>query len=71
MSREELRDGYVRLMEELYEPDAYFERLGAGLGNALDALRAGACALLAEASAGAPSRSGLEPGTRRGLVSRG
>jgi radical SAM superfamily enzyme YgiQ (UPF0313 family) len=32
-SREALRDGYVRLMEEVYEPDAYFERLGAGLGN--------------------------------------
>lgn len=26
MSREELRDGYRRLMQELYEPDAYFER---------------------------------------------
>ncbi len=27
ISREELRDGYVRVMEELYEPDAYFGRL--------------------------------------------
>ncbi len=29
MSREELRDGYVQLMQELYEPEAYFERLEA------------------------------------------
>jgi radical SAM superfamily enzyme YgiQ (UPF0313 family) len=27
MSREQLRDGYVQIMRELYEPDAYFERL--------------------------------------------
>jgi radical SAM superfamily enzyme YgiQ (UPF0313 family) len=27
MTRAELRDGYVRLMHELYEPNAYFERL--------------------------------------------
>jgi radical SAM superfamily enzyme YgiQ (UPF0313 family) len=27
MSREELSDGYVRLMRELYEPDAYFDRV--------------------------------------------
>jgi radical SAM superfamily enzyme YgiQ (UPF0313 family) len=27
MTREELRDGYVRLMHELYEPEAYFGRL--------------------------------------------
>lgn len=27
MSREELRDGYMRLMRELYEPAAYFDRL--------------------------------------------
>ena len=27
MSREELRRGYVRVMRELYEPEAYFERL--------------------------------------------
>ena len=27
MSREELRDGYVQLMQELYEPTAYFDRL--------------------------------------------
>ncbi len=27
MSREELRDGYVQLMRELYEPTAYFDRL--------------------------------------------
>jgi len=26
-SREELRDGYVQLMQELYEPTAYFDRL--------------------------------------------
>ncbi len=33
MSREALRDGYVALMEEVYQPDAYFERLGAGFGD--------------------------------------
>ncbi|HEV3260298.1 MAG TPA: DUF4070 domain-containing protein, partial [Gemmataceae bacterium] len=27
MTREELRDGYVQVMHDLYEPDAYFERL--------------------------------------------
>jgi hypothetical protein len=27
MSRVELRDGYVRVLNELYEPDAYFQRL--------------------------------------------
>lgn len=27
MSREELRDGYVQLMQSLYEPGAYFQRL--------------------------------------------
>ena len=27
MSREELRDGYVQVMSDLYEPDAYFDRL--------------------------------------------
>jgi radical SAM superfamily enzyme YgiQ (UPF0313 family) len=27
MSREELRDGYVALMEELYEPEAFFDRI--------------------------------------------
>jgi radical SAM superfamily enzyme YgiQ (UPF0313 family) len=27
MTREELRDGYVRTMQELYEPTAYFDRL--------------------------------------------
>ena len=27
ISREELRDGYVQVMTELYEPEAYFERL--------------------------------------------
>ena len=26
MSREELRDGFVQLMRDLYEPNAYFER---------------------------------------------
>jgi radical SAM superfamily enzyme YgiQ (UPF0313 family) len=29
MSREELRDGYLRVMRELYEPAAYFERTDA------------------------------------------
>jgi radical SAM superfamily enzyme YgiQ (UPF0313 family) len=33
MTRQELRDGYIRLMDEIYQADAYFERLGAGLGN--------------------------------------
>ncbi len=33
MSREELRDGYVSADGELYEPDAYFERLAGGLGD--------------------------------------
>src|SRR6185437_6390023 len=27
LGRQELRDGYVRLMDELYAPDAYFGRL--------------------------------------------
>jgi radical SAM superfamily enzyme YgiQ (UPF0313 family) len=27
MSREELRDGYVQIMKDIYHPDAYFERL--------------------------------------------
>jgi len=27
MSREELRDGYLRIMQDLYEPEAYFGRL--------------------------------------------
>src|SRR5947209_9175081 len=27
LTREELRDGYVRVMHDLYEPEAYFERL--------------------------------------------
>src|SRR5262249_27138832 len=27
MTREELRDGYVRLMQEVYAPKAYFDRL--------------------------------------------
>jgi radical SAM superfamily enzyme YgiQ (UPF0313 family) len=27
MSREELRDGYLKVMQELYEPGAYFDRL--------------------------------------------
>ena len=27
MSREELRDGYIQLLDELYEPTAYFDRL--------------------------------------------
>ena len=26
MSREELRDGYIRVLNELYDPEAYFER---------------------------------------------
>jgi hypothetical protein len=33
ISREALRDGYTRLMTEIYEPDAYFARLRGGLGN--------------------------------------
>ena len=33
LSREALRDGYIRLMEEIYQPDAYFDRLEGGLGN--------------------------------------
>jgi radical SAM superfamily enzyme YgiQ (UPF0313 family) len=31
LGREALRDGYLRLMQEIYEPDAYFERLEEGL----------------------------------------
>jgi radical SAM superfamily enzyme YgiQ (UPF0313 family) len=27
MTREELRDGYVRVLKELYDPDAYFDRI--------------------------------------------
>ncbi|RUL87645.1 DUF4070 domain-containing protein [Tautonia sociabilis] len=27
LSRQELRDGYIRVMNQLYEPDAYFERM--------------------------------------------
>jgi radical SAM superfamily enzyme YgiQ (UPF0313 family) len=33
MSREALRAGYMRLMTEVYEPEAYFTRLRGGLGN--------------------------------------
>jgi radical SAM superfamily enzyme YgiQ (UPF0313 family) len=33
MTRDALRDGYVRLMEEVYDTDAYFERLAGSLGN--------------------------------------
>ena len=33
MSRSALRDGYVRLMEDIYRPDAYFERLESSVGN--------------------------------------
>jgi hypothetical protein len=33
MTRETLRDGYVRMMQDIYEPDAYFARLAAGLGD--------------------------------------
>ena len=29
MSREELRDGYVRVLNELYDPEAYFDRTDA------------------------------------------
>jgi hypothetical protein len=29
MTREQLRDGYLKLMQEVYEPDAYFEKLEA------------------------------------------
>lgn len=34
LTRAALRDGFVRLMEDIYRPDAYFDRLAAGLGNA-------------------------------------
>ncbi len=34
LTREALRDGFVQLMEEIYRPDEYFDRLAAGLGNA-------------------------------------
>jgi radical SAM superfamily enzyme YgiQ (UPF0313 family) len=33
LSRDALRDGYVRLMEDIYRPDAYFARLSGGLGD--------------------------------------
>jgi hypothetical protein len=33
LGRDQLRDGYVRLMDEIYEPEAYFLRLRAGLGD--------------------------------------
>ncbi len=33
LTRAALRDGFVRLMENIYSPDAYFERLAAGLGS--------------------------------------
>lgn len=33
LSRVALRDGFVQLMEDIYHPDAYFERLAGGLGN--------------------------------------
>jgi radical SAM superfamily enzyme YgiQ (UPF0313 family) len=33
MTREALRDGYIALMAEVYQPDAYFQRLGAGFGD--------------------------------------
>ena len=29
MSREELLDGYIRVLNELYDPEAYFERTDA------------------------------------------
>ncbi len=34
MTRQALRAGYERLMRQVYEPDAYFDRLRGGLGNA-------------------------------------
>jgi radical SAM superfamily enzyme YgiQ (UPF0313 family) len=33
LSRAALRDGFVQLMEDIYRPDAYFERLAGGLGD--------------------------------------
>ncbi len=33
MSRQALRDGYVGLMTRVYEPEAYFERLAAAVGD--------------------------------------
>ena len=33
MTREELRDGYVRTMQDLYDPAAYFDRLEAALST--------------------------------------
>ena len=33
LTRTALRDGFVRLMEDVYRPDAYFERLVGGMGN--------------------------------------
>jgi radical SAM superfamily enzyme YgiQ (UPF0313 family) len=33
ISRDALRDGYIRLMEEIYHPDAYFARLDACVGD--------------------------------------
>ena len=33
LGRLALRDGYVRLMEDIYHADAYFERLAGGLGS--------------------------------------
>jgi Domain of unknown function (DUF4070) len=33
MTREALRDGYVRLMQDVYQPGAYFERLQAFTGT--------------------------------------
>jgi hypothetical protein len=33
LGREALRDGYVRLMDAVYQADAYFERLAGGLGG--------------------------------------
>jgi len=34
LSREALRDGYVALMADIYSPEAYFERLAGGIGDA-------------------------------------
>ena len=52
LTREELRDGYVRVMDDLYEPEAYFERLVEGTGQCGARVRAGPGPLLAASPAG-------------------
>ena len=65
MSRQTLRDGYVDLMTRVYEPEAYFERLAAGLGHGSDAVCSGSSALLAPAPGRARERTSPQPGPRR------